>query len=246
MVEPGTSLSAGPGPRYGILGGTFDPPHLAHLALAQEAVVRLGLDTVFFVPAGQPPHKVGRLISPASQRRAMVERAIEDNSRFVLSTVELDHPGPSYTVDTLRRLRELAGPAAELHLILGWDMLVDLPHWHDPVGVVAEATRLVVAHRPGAEASPDADVLHEVALILPALPAKVVLLAAPQLNISASMLRQRVASSLPIRYLVPDAVARYVAEHGLYRSAASSRSVEAAGGSAQRSAPAPEGEEVSR
>ena len=115
------------GPRYGILGGTFDPPHLGHLVIAQEAFVRLNLDRVWFLPAGEPPHKARRTISPAADRLAMVERAIAADERFAVSTVELERPGPSYTVDTLRELRALWGPNAWMVLILGWDMLEYLP-----------------------------------------------------------------------------------------------------------------------
>jgi nicotinate-nucleotide adenylyltransferase len=203
-------------PRYGVLGGTFDPPHLAHLAVAQEALVRLGLDRVYFVPTGQPPHKVGRAISPAADRRAMVELAIADNAGFALSTVDLDRAGPSYTAETLRRLRAEWGRAAEIALILGWDMLLDLPTWHAPAAVVAASTHIVALHRPGYTADPDQ--LNRLARALPDLPARLVLLPVPQLAISASDLRQRVALSLPIRYLVPDPVLRFISDHGLYRT----------------------------
>ena len=125
------------GPRYGILGGTFDPPHLGHLVLAQEVHARLGLDRVWFLPAGVPPHKTGRAVSPAADRHEMVQRAIADDERFALSAVELTRPGPSYTADTLEQLREQWGRHAVLHLILGWDMLMYLPNWHAPERVLA-------------------------------------------------------------------------------------------------------------
>lgn len=213
--EQRTSASVGAGPRYGILGGTFDPPHLAHLIVAQEARARLELDRVYFVPTGQPPHKRGHVISSAADRRTMVERAIATDSRFALSTVELDREGPSYTVETLRQLRAAWGPLAALYLIVGWDMLLDLPDWYDPAGVVAEATHLVAVHRPGSD--PDPDQIDRVRAALPDLPTKLIVLPVPQLAISASELRTRVASSLPIRYYVPDSVAQYIADCGLYR-----------------------------
>lgn len=216
MTDEAHGAAVGAPPRYGVLGGTFDPPHLAHLVVAQEALIRLGLDRVYFVPTGQPPHKIGRPISPAADRRAMVELAIAGNPSFGLSTVDLDRTGPSYTAETLRRLRAEWGREAEIALMLGWDMLLDLPTWRDPAAVVAGATRVVAMHRSGYTADPDQ--LNRLATALPELPARLVLLPVPQLAISASDLRQRVASSLPIRYLVPDAVIRYIFEHGLYRT----------------------------
>jgi nicotinate-nucleotide adenylyltransferase len=218
MRDGAREPAAGGSPRYGILGGTFDPPHIAHLALAQEVYARLGLDRVYFVPAGEPPHKSGHDVTSAAERRAMVERAIAGDRRFALCTVDLDRPGPSYTAETLRRLRALWGPAAALDLIVGWDSLIDLPRWHDPAGVVSGATRLVAAHRPGYP--PEPALLDRLAAALPALPARLVLLPVPQLELSGTELRQRVASSLPVRYLVPDGVERYIAEHGLYRAPA--------------------------
>jgi nicotinate-nucleotide adenylyltransferase len=213
--EQPTPASVGAGPRYGIFGGTFDPPHLAHLIVAQEAFARLELDRVYFVPTGQPPHKRGHAISSAADRRAMVERAIDADPRFALSTIELDRAGPSYTVETLRRLRAAWGPLVALDLIVGWDMLLDLPHWYDPAGVVAAASHVVAVHRPGSD--PDPNQIDRVRVALPELPTKLIVLPVPQLAISASEVRARVASSLPIRYYVPDSVAQYIADRGIYR-----------------------------
>lgn len=215
MPRTDHSAREGAASRFGILGGTFDPPHLGHLVIAQEAQARLDLDRVLFVPAAQPPHKANKAISPAQHRRAMVELAIEDNPHFALSTVDLDRSGPSYSVDTLRLLRASCGPDAELHFILGWDMLLDLPTWHEPAGIVAAATRLVAFHRPGYEADPTT--LARLSAALPELPLKLTRLPMAQLDISASDLRQRVASGLPIRYLVPDTVIQYIVAHDLYR-----------------------------
>src|SRR5215831_13828457 len=115
--------------RYGILGGTFDPPHVGHLILAQEAYVRLGLDRVWFVPTGISPHKLGHPVTSAIHRVAMLERALADDTRFALLTLEIERPGPSFTVDTVRQLRTLWGLEVEFALILGWDMLLYLPQW---------------------------------------------------------------------------------------------------------------------
>lgn len=207
--------------RIGILGGTFDPPHIGHLIIAQEALIQLGLDTVCFVPAAQPPHKATRSITPPARRKAMVELAIAGNAAFSLSSIELDRPGPSYTVDTLRALHAVWGREAALQFIVGWDMLLDLPHWRDPAGVVAECAAIVAVHRPGYEADPAQ--LNRIAETLPDLPSKLVLLPTPQIGVSATDLRARVASGLPIRYLVPDGVANYIAAHALYRDPAVSR-----------------------
>ena len=202
-------------PRYGILGGTFDPPHWGHLVLAQEACVRLSLERVWFVPTGIPPHKPGRPISAVGHRQAMVAAAIAGDERFALSTVEVERPGPSYTVETLHVLRELWGQQAWLCLILGWDMLTSLPTWRDAPGVVAGADEIAAAHRPGYPIA--AAALADLEMSLPGLRAKLTLLPAPQFDLAATSLRERVSLGLPIRYLVPDAVAAYIALHGLYR-----------------------------
>lgn len=201
---------------YGILGGTFDPPHLGHLALAQEVYTRLALDRVWFVPAGQPPHKVGHEVSPAADRRAMVELAIAGDARFGLSTVELDRAGPSYTAETLALLRAEWG-AARMVLILGWDMLAYLPHWHEPEAVVARADQIVAVHRPGVSA-PEGE-LARLEALLPGLAEKLAVLPAPRLEIASSDLRARVAAGQPVRYLTPAAVADYIALRGLFREA---------------------------
>ncbi|HUY79481.1 MAG TPA: nicotinate-nucleotide adenylyltransferase [Ktedonobacterales bacterium] len=204
--------------RFGVLGGTFDPPHIGHLALAQEVYARRALDRVWFLPTGSPPHKQGQPISPAQQRRAMVERAIMGDERFALCDVELERPGPSYTVDTLRQLRAEWGAETHICFIVGWDMLAFLPQWHDAPGVLAALDQLAAVHRPGFveedEAQPQ---LERLEAQLPGLRAKLTLLPAPQFDVSSSDLRERVAAGLPIRYLVPDAVRAYIAEQALYR-----------------------------
>ncbi len=206
--------------RFGLLGGTFDPPHIGHLALAQEVYARLGLDRVWFLPAGAPPHKQGQPISAAQQRRAMVERAIAGDDRFALSAIELDRPGPSYTVETLRQLRVEWGGETQITFIVGWDMLAYLPQWHDAPGVLAALDQLAAVHRPGFVAEDEAQrQLAQLEAQLPGLRAKLRLLPAPQLEVASAELRERVATGLPIRYLVPDAVGAYIAEQGLYRSA---------------------------
>jgi len=205
-----------------VLGGTFDPPHIGHLALAQEVYARLGLDRVWFLPTGSPPHKQGQPTTPGEQRRAMVERAIAGDERFALCDMELMRAGPSYTVDTLRLLRDEWGAATHITFIVGWDMLAYLPQWHDAPGVLASLDQLAAVHRPGFVAEDEAQLqLERLETQLPGLRAKLMLLPIPQLEVSSSELRERVAAGLPIRYLVPDAVRAYIAEQGLYRSSVS-------------------------
>jgi nicotinate-nucleotide adenylyltransferase len=203
------------GARYGILGGTFDPPHFGHLALAQEAATRLRLDRVWFMPAADPPHKRGRALTAASDRAAMVSLAIADNERFGLDRTDLDRPGPSYTVDTLDILRARWGPDAWLGFIVGWDMLGYFPKWHNPAGVLARLDALIVAQRPGA--TRDDNEVAQLEAELPALHGKLTPLDAPQLDIASTALRDRVVGGLPLRYLTPDTVCAYISRQGLYR-----------------------------
>ena len=226
--QPGRQTGVHVGPRYGILGGTFDPPHLGHLALAQEVYARLSLDRVWFLPAREPPHKTGRTISSAADRLAMLERAIASDERFAVSTVELERPGPSYTVDTLDELRALWGADTWMALILGWDMLAYLPQWRDAPGVIARSDQIVVTRRPGVAASEG-----EVARLeeqLPGLRQKLTVAPAPQLAISGTEVRTRVAQMLPVRYLTPDAVATYIEMRALYRAMDQTGQAEQAGG----------------
>ncbi len=205
------------GVRYGILGGTFDPPHIGHLALAQEAFARLDLDRVWLMPAAAPPHKRGLSISSAADRRAMVELAIADDERFGLETIDLDRSGPAYTVETLAHLRERWGADTWIGFIVGWDMLLSLPTWRDPAGALAQLDALIAARRPGySEPDGDAEALAELERRLPGVSAKLVTLDGVELAISASDLRERVAVGLPVRYLTPDPVRAYITSRGLY------------------------------
>ena len=194
----------------GVFGGTFDPIHVAHLAVAEAARDDLGLASVTFIPAGQPPHKLERAISPATHRLAIVEAAVAGNSGFRVSRMEMDRDGPSYTVDTLEALRAI-DPLTPLALIVAMDSFLDLPTWHEPRRVLAAAT-LVVAPRDGIPDAP-ADFLER---HFPGTAAHVVLLDGPRLRLSASELRARAAAGRSLRYLVPDAVSAYIDDHGLY------------------------------
>jgi nicotinate-nucleotide adenylyltransferase len=200
-----------------VFGGTFDPIHVAHLAVAEEAAEALGLERVLFIPAGRPPHKPGREITPAEHRFAMVELAIAGNERFAIDRLEMDRAGPSYTVDTLEALRAsrvAAGASPDLTLILSAEAFLGLMTWREPRRVM-ELARVVVAPRDG---FPDAgpDFLAEHMPDLPDVAGRATFLDAPRLRLSASQLRMRAAAGRSLRYLVPDAVVAYIGDHSLY------------------------------
>ncbi len=195
--------------RIGVLGGTFDPPHYGHLAMAETARVQLALEKVLFVPAGQPPHKMDMVLSPARHRLAMVEAAIADNPAFAVSRADLDRPGPHYTVDLLRYLRR-DYPRADLYFLMGADSLAELLTWRDPAGILEQAW-LAVMPRTGYE--PDMEALMAA---LPALRERLIWLDIPFIEIAATDLRRRVRVGLPIRYLVPPAVEAYIRRERLY------------------------------
>ena len=199
--------------RIGLFGGTFDPPHFGHLVLAEWARVRLRLDRVVFVPAGTPPHKRGRRLTDAALRLALTRLAVRGNPAFTVSGFEARRAGPSFTVDTLRHFHARQ-PGARFYLLMGADSLADFPSWHEPVEIARLAT-LIVAARP-VQPAPGVRVRSH-----PLFPARacgrVVLLDNPLVAISSSALRARARGGRSLRYLVPDAVAAYVARHGMYR-----------------------------
>jgi len=197
----------------GVFGGTFDPIHIAHLAVAEEAAEALGLERVAFVPAGEPPHKLGRPITAAEHRLAMVELAIAGNDRFVVDRMELDRPGPSFTVDTLEALHAAAPPGAapDLVLIVSAEAFLGMLTWRRPRRIL-ELARIAVAPRDGfPDAGPDF-----LAANLPDLADRATFLDSPRMRLSASELRARASAGRSLRYLVPDAVAAYIGDHGLY------------------------------
>lgn len=197
--------------RLGVFGGTFDPPHLGHLILAESAADCLMLSRVLFVPAAAPPHKHPSAVrASAAHRLAMTELAIAGNPRFALSRVDMDRPGPHYTVDMVRLLRE-QHPDAEMFLLLGGDSLRDLPTWSRPAELISLAA-LAVMQRPGVE--PDLDALEEA---LPGLHARLRWIPAPPIDLASSAIADLVAAGRSIRYLVPDRVLDYIIAHGLYR-----------------------------
>ncbi len=196
--------------RLGVLGGTFDPPHYGHLVLAENALAQLRLDRVLFAPAAQPPHKPQQPLTPARCRVAMVKLAIADRAEFVISRLDLDRPGPHYTVDMLGLLQDRR-PKATLYFLMGGDSLAQMDTWQDPAGIVQQA-QLAVMQRPGWET--DVEALAEE---IPGIRERLAWVDAPHLDIAGSDLRRRVREGLPIRYLVPPPVEAYVREHCLYR-----------------------------
>ena len=185
----------------GVLGGSFDPVHHGHLIAADRAVEALGLDRVLFVPCARQPLKANGPVATPEQRVAMLRLAIADHPRYALETLELERPAPSYTVDTLRALRK-RGPDQRLVLVLGADAAADLPRWRE-VEEIARLAEIAVLTRPGAPEVVSSLVRH--------------LVATPAIEISASEIRARCLAGKSIRYLVPEAVAGYIAQHGLYR-----------------------------
>ena len=195
----------------GVFGGTFDPIHLAHLAVAEAARDAFGLRRVLFIPAAQPPHKPGRDISPVEDRLAMVKAAVEGNPAFEISRLEIERSGPSYTVDTLTALCE-AAPGDRLALILSAESYSEFGSWHEPRRIL-DLAALVVAPRVGyADADPDL-----IARQFPEARATVAFMDGPRIRLSASEIRQRAADGRSVRYLVPDAVAAYIGDHDLYQ-----------------------------
>ncbi|HEX3317850.1 MAG TPA: nicotinate-nucleotide adenylyltransferase [Solirubrobacteraceae bacterium] len=194
----------------GILGGTFNPPHLGHLVCAQEAHAQLGLDRVTWIPTNVPPHKQLQGDPGPGVRLELCERAVAGDDRFDVSAIELERGGPSYTVDTLRALSDQA-PEDQLIFIAGGDMARSLPAWREPEQVLALAT-FAVAERAGAGRRDIADQLGALTA-----GAEVRFFAMPRIDVSSSDVRRRVAERRPVRYLVPDAVAAAIEERGLYR-----------------------------
>ncbi len=197
----------------GILGGTFNPPHIGHLVCAQEALAQLGLDRVLLMPVAVPPHKEIADDPGGQTRAALVNLAIGDDDRFAVSTLEIERGGPSYTVDTLRAIHADA-PGDELTFIAGGDMARSLPTWREPDEVLRLA-RMAVAEREGAAR---ADILEAVARV-PGATERIEFFSMPRIDVSSSLVRRRVAAGQPIRFLVPDAVADHIAANGLYGAA---------------------------
>jgi len=195
------------------MGGTFDPIHFGHLVTAEEALVQFNLDRVLFMPTGVPALKPREDVTPAEDRYLMTVLATASNPDFDVSRIEVDRPGLTYTVDTLRSLREVHGPATKLFFITGADAVFDIVSWRDAEEVADMAT-FIAATRPGYDleaarrAHEDAETRFTIEYV-----------EVPALAISSTDIRHRVRERRPIRYLTPEPVVSYVAKHGLYREA---------------------------
>ena len=198
--------------KIGVFGGTFDPIHLGHLIVADEARETLGLDEVLFIPSGRPWVKAGTPVSAACHRMAMVVMAVGPTPWFRALDLDVKRPGPTYTVDTLLELRSELGEEAELYLILGLDAVQDMPRWHQPARIF-ELCTVVGMSRPGV-----ADLDHAALdAVVPNAAERVVLLEGPVVSVSGTDLRRRVREGRSIRHRVPEAVEAYIYRQGLYR-----------------------------
>ncbi len=198
--------------RAGVLGGTFDPPHLAHLAIGAAAKQALHLDRVLFVPAGDPWRKAGREVSPASVRLRMLRAALEPLPWAEISAIEVDRPGPSYSADTMEELARESAPGADWWFIVGDDALTDLPNWHEPERLLAAARLALVWRPPG-----DPIIPGEVRTRFADIEARLDVVPMPPLDVSSTALRERVRSGRATSILLPEGVRTVVDELGLYR-----------------------------
>jgi nicotinate-nucleotide adenylyltransferase len=208
-VEQAAMTGGSARPRIGMMGGTFDPIHLGHLAIADDVRDALSLERILFVPAGAPPHKAAAEVTAVEHRVAMVAVAIADNPAFELSRIEVDRPGPSFTVDTVEQL----SAEFEVTVILSAETFHELPTWRAPDRLFA-AARVAVVPREG-YAAPDPAWLSTT---FPGREDRVTYVEAPHLGVSSTGIRARIAAGRTVHYLVPAAVAAYIAEHGLYRA----------------------------
>jgi nicotinate-nucleotide adenylyltransferase len=196
--------------RIGLFGGTFDPLHVGHLMLASVAWDALELDRVWFVPVGDPPHKQRGSISPAAHRMTMLALSIAADERFEAMRIDIDRPGPHYSVDMIT-LAAAIEPAAAFHFLMGSDSLRDLPKWHAPERLIT-LCRLGVLRRPDAPVDP-----AELGAVLPGLQGRIDWIDGPQIALSSSEIRARVRAGLSVRYMVPEPVLPYINAHDLYR-----------------------------
>ncbi len=197
--------------KLGVLGGTFDPPHVGHLRLAEVAIEYLGLDKLLFVPAGDPWRKEGHPMSPAEDRLEMTRLAVDSLPRMDVSSLEVDRPGPSYTVDTLADLLARYGENTELYFLLGQDALLDMPNWKEPHRIAALAWLAVALRSPGRDLE-----LTELEKAIPGIARRIVVLPMSFVDVSATAVREWAGQGVSLDGLVPPAVDAYIKEHKLY------------------------------
>ena len=196
--------------RIGIFGGTFDPPHIGHLILADEARVQLNLEKVWWVLTPIPPHKLDLEITPITDRLEMVKTALMDQDRFEVSYIDINRLPPYYALETMQLLKEQY-PSHRFVYLVGGDSLMDFPTWHRPVELVHACDEIGVMCRPGFDVD-----LHKLEQEVPGLVEKVRIIHTPLLEISSSQIRQRIGNGLPFRYYLPEGVYRIILESGLY------------------------------
>lgn len=195
----------------GVLGGTFNPIHNGHIAIAEAARIALNLDEIYFIPTGQPQLKDNDVLLATEHRVQMINVAISEKPFYKLSTIEVERAGPSYTVDTLSELRRQLSSEHELFFILGWDSLAQLPHWKDP-DLLIQMCKLVVVSRPGYPL-PDIASMEDT---VPGITGRVIILDRPHIDISSSDIRERIARGLNVKHLLPEPVEEYIRENSLY------------------------------
>lgn len=202
--------------RLGIFGGTFDPVHFGHLALAEECLAAANLDELWLVPAASPPHKGGKKISRFDQRKEMLELAIAGNEKFKVEPMEADRPGPSFTIDTLQEIHKRK-PDDELFLIIGGDSALEFSTWKDPAKIASLAT-IIVRIRPGFIMPTEQEFISQLGKELGIHPKVIFVSGPPYLDVSSSLLKERVSNNKSIRYLLPRAVEVYIQQKKLYLS----------------------------
>ncbi len=197
--------------RIGLFGGTFDPPHVGHLILAEECRTQLQLDLLLWAVTDNPPHKRYANVSPVEERVKLVEKAIQGNPAFLLSRIDIDRPGPHYAIDTMNLLR-LEYPNSQLFYMMGGDSLHDLPSWLRPQDFlrVCDGIGVMRRHEDGVD-------LESLEKVLPGISTKVNVVEAPILEISSKQIRQRIAEGMGYRYYLRDAVYQAILEMGLYK-----------------------------
>ncbi len=218
MIESAVAITNGNGEKLditnintGVLGGTFNPIHNGHIAIAEAARIALNLDEIYFIPTGQPQLKDNDVLLAAEHRVQMINIAISKKPFYKLSTIEIERAGPSYTVDTLSELRRKLGSEHELFFILGWDSLAQLPHWKDP-DLLIQMCKLVVVSRPGYPL-PDIASMEDT---VPGIAGRVIILDKPEIDISSSDIRERIAKGLDVKHLLPEPVEEYIRKNSLY------------------------------
>ena len=197
--------------KIGILGGTFDPVHNGHLEIAGAVKHTLGLDRVIFIPARQSPFKADHAATPAESRLEMLRLAVASNHDYDVSTIEIERPGTSYTVDTISELKKQYGADSELFFIMGWDSLEKFVEWREPERIIEECF-IVAVPRPGCS-KPD---LEQLQAKVPGIAARAIFTEGPLVDISSTDIRDMVSRGQPIDHLVPEVVAEYIREHRLY------------------------------